>query len=225
MAKKDNDNFDFETEGKAKASLDLSFLKNLTKKQKGIILGAVIGIVLVIAIVVTCVLISANDSGNNSGNNAGNSNDNNNGTSIPEEISTLDISAVPKKIVYRVGDDPDYSGLSVYFKSEELPSGYIYYDLNPEEFTITGFDSTEPIEEQVITVECKGFTDTFTVKIEPALSVGVTLAGITMKALPTSFVSTILSSTSLILSSASVILLLVPSTVFFISFIALFSID
>ena len=37
-----------------------------------------------------------------------------------------------------------------------------------------------------------------------------------------SFISTILSSTSLILSSASVILLLVPSRVFLISFIALF---
>ena len=42
--------------------------------------------------------------------------------------------------------------------------------------------------------------------------------------LSVSFISTILSSTSLILSSASVILLLVPSRVFFffISFIALF---
>ena len=37
-----------------------------------------------------------------------------------------------------------------------------------------------------------------------------------------SFISTILSSTSLILSSASVILLFVPSRVFLISFIALF---
>ena len=37
-----------------------------------------------------------------------------------------------------------------------------------------------------------------------------------------SFISTILSSTSFILSSASVILLLVPSRVFLISFIALF---
>ena len=37
-----------------------------------------------------------------------------------------------------------------------------------------------------------------------------------------SFISTIVSSTSLILSSASVILLLVPSRVFLISFIALF---
>ena len=40
--------------------------------------------------------------------------------------------------------------------------------------------------------------------------------------LSVSFISTILSSTSLILSSASVILLLVPSRVFLISFIALF---
>ena len=40
--------------------------------------------------------------------------------------------------------------------------------------------------------------------------------------LSASFISTILSSTSLILSSASVILLLVPSRGFLISFIALF---
>ena len=40
--------------------------------------------------------------------------------------------------------------------------------------------------------------------------------------LSVSFISTILSSTSLILSSASVILLLIPSRVFLISFIALF---
>ena len=40
--------------------------------------------------------------------------------------------------------------------------------------------------------------------------------------LSASFISTILSSTSFILSSASVILLLVPSSVFFILFIALF---
>ena len=38
--------------------------------------------------------------------------------------------------------------------------------------------------------------------------------------LSASFISTILSSTSLILSSASIILLLVPSRVFLISFIA-----
>ena len=40
--------------------------------------------------------------------------------------------------------------------------------------------------------------------------------------LSVSFIFTILSSTSLVLSSASVILLLVPSRVFFISFIAFF---
>ena len=43
--------------------------------------------------------------------------------------------------------------------------------------------------------------------------------------LSTSFIYTILSSTSLILSSFSVILLLVPSRVFLISFIALFIIN
>ena len=40
--------------------------------------------------------------------------------------------------------------------------------------------------------------------------------------LSVSFISTILSSTSLILSSASVIVLLVPSRVFLVAFIALF---
>ena len=54
MAKKD-ENFDFDTEGKAKVSFDLSFLKNLTKQQKGIILAAVVGVVLVIAIVIVII--------------------------------------------------------------------------------------------------------------------------------------------------------------------------
>lgn len=190
MAKKDD--FDFETEGKGKFGFDLSFFTNLTKQQKGIILIAAVAVVLVIAIVVTVALIGAGANGGS--NNGGTGNGGNTGTGgensgdatpdIPEEITVMDIAALPNKLTYYVGDDPNYAGLSVYIKSEDLPSSHIKYEDHPEDFIITGFDSSEPNDELVITVECRGLTDTFTVKILPAPVVGVTLTGITMKVLP-----------------------------------------
>ena len=191
MAKKD-DNFDFDTEGKGKLSLDLSFFTNLTKQQKGIILIAAVAVVLVIAIVVTCIILGAGNTNNGTGNsgntnggtNGGITSDGNNDSDIPEEITVMDIAALPNKLTYYVGDDPNYAGLSVYIKSEDLPSSHIKYEDHPEDFIITGFDSSEPNDELVITVECRGLTDTFTVKILPAPVVGVTLTGITMKVLP-----------------------------------------
>ena len=185
MAKKEN--FDFETENKF--NLDLSFFKNLTAKQKETILMIAIAVVAVIVIVVIGVIVLTG--GNNSGNGgnggvtgdvAGDDSDiedggENNGdgeteggeggnVEIPEEITNFYVSSLPSKIVYYVGDEANYSGLIVCVKNPELGNLFIGYDSNPEDFTITGFDSSAPVEEQVITVECRGFTDTFTIKIE-----------------------------------------------------------
>lgn len=189
MAKKDN--FDFETESKPKSGISFDFLKNLTQKQKGIIIAAVVGIVLVIAIVVTIILIGANN--NNSGNggneanvnNPGNSeNDDENNNEMPEEITKFYISALPSKTEFTVGDPIDFSGLTVYVKSAEDESLYISYDDDPDAFIITGFDSSAPAEEQVITVECRGFTDTFTIKILEKDTGTARLVGITIDPLP-----------------------------------------
>lgn len=181
MAKKE-DNFDFETEGKAKG-FDLSFLKDLTKQQKGIILIAAVAIVLVIAIVITCVIIGAN------GGFGGNSNNNSTGGATsdglkPEEVTGISIATAPNKVEYFVGDAPDYTGLSVTLSSGR-GSERRYYDYNPEVFTITGFDSSEVNEALEVTVEVNGYKTSFTVKIQPVPEVGVTLVGITLKSLPT----------------------------------------
>lgn len=183
MAKKDNDNFDFETEGKAKVSFDLSLLKNLTKEQKGIILAAV-ATVLVVAIIVVCIALGANNNDNSNNNDGTGEGETVNDGTVPDEITKFYISSAPTKTLYYVGDNLDCTGLSVYVKSEELGSMYINYDADPDAFTITGFDSSAPAEEQVITVECQGFTDTFTIKIL-ANEVGqASLKGITIDPLP-----------------------------------------
>ena len=169
MAKKDNDNFDFETEGKAKVGFNLDFLKNLTKQQKGIILIVAVAVVLVVAIVITCIALGTND-GSNDGNGGVNNGENNDGTydgeGVPDVITYFYISTIPAKTSYYVGDIVDYTGLTVYVKSSDGASLFINYNDDPEEFTITGFDSSAPVEEQVITVECKGFTDTYVIQIK-----------------------------------------------------------
>ena len=164
MAKKE-ENFDFDTEGKAKFSFDLSFLKNLTKQQKGIILIAAVAVVLVIAIVVTCIALGANGGNGGSSNGGTNIGGENNGDEVPDEISVFYISSTPTKISYVVGEEPDYSGLTFYMKSEATGSIFISYNSDPDAFTFSGFDSSAPVDEQVITVECNGFTDTFKISV------------------------------------------------------------
>ena len=186
MAKKDTDNFDFETEGQAKekSSFDLAELfKNLTKQQKGIILAAVIGIVLVIAIIITCIALGT--SNNNTDNNGDTSEGENiNDGTVPDEIIIFYISSAPTKTLYYVGDQFDWTGLSAYIKNEETGSMYINYDADPDAFTITGFDSSAPADELVITVECRGFTDTFTIKVLEKDVGQASLVGITVNPLP-----------------------------------------
>ena len=194
MAKKEN--FDFETEDKFK--LDFSFFKNLTQKQKETILMIAIAVVAVIVIVVIGLLVLTGGNGNNNsngnvgGNTGSNSSsekgeeDNTSGGegTMPDEISVLQISLLPTKTVYYVGDEPNYDGLYVYIRDGNGESKYIYYVNDPDAFTFSGFDSSAPTEKQVITVECRGLTDTFTVEILPAPESDANLVGISMKTLP-----------------------------------------
>ena len=183
MAKKDNDNFDFETEAEGKGKLDIAqFFKNLTKKQKGIIIAAVVGVVLVVAIVIVCILLTRNtgSSGIGGTNNGGNINNGENNIEIPDEVADFYISSSPTKTVYYVGDVADYSGLIVYIDGKSDEDMTIVYNVNPELFTITGFDSSEPVDEQVITVEVDGHTTTFTVKIKAIDSTNPVLQSITV---------------------------------------------
>ena len=189
MAKKDD--FDFETEGKGKFSLDLSFFTNLTKQQKGVILAAIAAIV-VIAIVVVCVLIGANSNSNNGGNSNGNNDfngesnsDNNTQDGIEsDDIENMYVSTQPNKLVYYVGDLPDYSGLVVCINTISAGTCFESYDANPDAFTFTGFDSSAPVEEQQIIFEYKGKILSFNIKIIEVPSVSSVLQSIYIDPMP-----------------------------------------
>lgn len=189
MAKKDG--FDFDTGSKGKFSLD--FLKNLTKKQKEIIFIAVVAIVIVALVATVVVLIASVNSGNGSGlvgifgggssedggesGEGGGGNDETSLPTIPDAITRFYISSVPNKTTYYLNQAPDYSGLVFHLISEEFDT-VISYDDNPDAFTITGFDSSAPIESQTITVECKGYTDTFNITIKERENPAATLVSI-----------------------------------------------
>ena len=183
MAKKDNENFDFETEGKAKVSFNLDFLKNLTKQQKGIILIAAVAVVLVIAIVITCIALGANSGNNGNDNSGGNSDGGNNGP-INGELTTFYIASSPIKKIYYVGEFPDYTGLSIFVRGSYGGGTYIEYTDNPEDFTITGFDSSVVNDEVTITVEYAGVTDTFSIKVIEMPTVPPTLVSISIDPMP-----------------------------------------
>lgn len=103
----------------------------------------------------------------------------------PEEIQADTINQIqvvsnPSKRQYFCNEPFDQTGLEVYaFKQ----SGS-YIILDPDEYTITGFDSSVAVEHQVLTVTYKGFTDTFTVTIKEPFAVEPTLESITMGTLP-----------------------------------------
>ena len=175
MAKKDNDNFDFETETESNGKIDLvGFFKNLTKQQKGIILAAVVGVVLVVAIVIACIIIGANNNSNNGETNSGNGGtsqggsdggDGSHGGNMPDEILDFQVSSPPHKTVYYVGEELNCDGMNLYFRNSDDKSEYIYYADDPDAFVITGFDSSVPMKNQVITVSTRGFSATFSVAI------------------------------------------------------------
>lgn len=172
MAKKDG--FNFDTGSKPGFSLD--FLKNLTKKQKEIILIAVISVVVVAIIITVGILVASSGTGNGGvlggifgggssedGEGAGGGGDDE--SKMPTQILEFHVAAPPTETVYYVGEEINYDGLFFYFRNSDDRSEHIYYSDSPGDFTITGFDSSAPAEKQIITVECKGFTDTFTVTI------------------------------------------------------------
>ena len=171
MAKIDNENFDFDTEAKAKPTLDLSFFKNLTQKQKETILMIAIIIVAVVVIVVVGVLMLGNNGSGNDNNPSGNggvgeSGDEGDNEEVPEGVQLFSIASVPTKTVYFVGDELDCSGMYINYRDANYDSYYIYYDDDPDAFEITGFDSSVPVARQIITVTCQGMSDTFVVEIK-----------------------------------------------------------
>lgn len=169
MAKKDTENFDFETESEGKGKFDLvGFFKNLTKQQKGIIIAAVAALIVVIAVSVVLVVIGSNGgftgNDNENGDNKGPITED--GGVAAADISQIYLGATPRKIVYNVGDDYDSSDLVVIVMLNDGTNHILYYEEHKEYISITGFDSSAPAENQVITIEYKGFTCTYNITVK-----------------------------------------------------------
>lgn len=203
MAKRDN--FDFETENKFKFNLDfldkIKFLNKFTESQKKLLFFSAILIVVVVIICAVLLIVSATggfSGGNNIGGNIGSGGSNDGGDeggseggndlSIYGEITGFHISIEPKTN-YTVGDSPVYTGLCVGFETTGAGTVYVYYEDDPENFTITGFDSSKAVESQTITVTYGGHTDTFTIKVSKVTSASATLTGIRLDPAPPAEVS------------------------------------
>ena len=75
--------------------------------------------------------------------------------------NTATLQSAPTKTTYYVGDTPSWDGLALKITS---PNG-TSMTYGPNSCTITGFDSSKPAENQVITVKYQNHTATFTVTI------------------------------------------------------------
>ena len=162
MAKKDNDNFDFDTESEGKGKFDLvGFFKNLTKNQKGIIIGVAVAVgVIILAIIIASIIGGSKGNGFGGIFGAG-------GSSGSNEITHIYVSTPPNKTTYSIGEEIDYSGLSIVVNTLSFRSETVFYDEHPEDFTFSGYDNSAAITNQVITVTYKGFSTTFKIDIEP----------------------------------------------------------
>jgi hypothetical protein len=96
------------------------------------------------------------------------------------QLKEIQIAHNPNKLTYYCDTPFDSTGLMVY----SLTNGGAFTKLDLDDCTITGFDSSAPVEDQVITVTYKGFTATFTVDIKEEQPTIPMLESITMETLP-----------------------------------------
>ena len=95
-------------------------------------------------------------------------------------VKEIQIARNPERMTYYCGMPFDPTGLSVY----SLTHAGTFTQLNLDECTITGFDSSVAVEAQVITVTYKGFSDTFTIQIKEEPVGDPVLESIEMGTLP-----------------------------------------
>lgn len=96
------------------------------------------------------------------------------------EIKEIQISRLPERHVYYCGMELDTAGMVVY----SVTNSGKFTELDLDACTITGFDSSVPVESQTITVTYKGFTATFTVQIKAPESATPMLVSIKIGTLP-----------------------------------------
>lgn len=157
--------------------------------KKALIIGISIAVaVLLIAAIIAVVIISNSSSGGNAGNNGNNGNNGNIienifGNGNKEEDNTLKeikVTRYPDKVSYYCGEWFDKTGLMVY----QLTNGGAFTMVDIDKCTITGFDSSAPVEQQILTVTYEGFTATFPVTIKEAPKPVPSLVSVVLETMP-----------------------------------------
>ena len=78
-----------------------------------------------------------------------------------KQIKNISVSSTPYDTQYYVGEELNTEGLSI----QVIRNNKEFYFVDASKCNITGFDSSKPVERQIITVSYKDFTCTFTVSI------------------------------------------------------------
>ena len=125
-------------------------MKLQSKKSKRLtVIAIVVAAIVLVALIVGAILLLAIG--------------NNDEEHQPTDMINIVVSSYPKRTYY-VGEKFDPTGTKIQVLTYDMAyTSFVEYG----SLTFSGFDSSAPVEEQVITVSYKGFTATFTVEILP----------------------------------------------------------
>lgn len=96
------------------------------------------------------------------------------------KVKSITLSSTPYDTEYFVGEELDCEGLLIVATKNNEETFYV----DIKDCTITGFDSSSPVESQTITVNYKGFVVTFTVTIKQIAEETPILVAISLETLP-----------------------------------------
>ena len=128
-------------------------MKLQNKKSKRLtIIGIVVAAIVLIALIVGAILLLAGG--------------NNEDEHQPTDIINILVASYPERTYY-VGEEFNPTGTKIQVLTYDMAyTSFVEYD----SLTFSGFDSSVPVDGQVITVSYKGFTTTFTVDIKEPVS-------------------------------------------------------
>ena len=112
------------------------------KAKKIILISLAVVLVLVLAVVIAAILLLG-------------------GSGSTDAVPTFTIQSLPDKTTYYVGDTPNWIGFQAVLTTAQGNA----VTLSASNCKITGFDSSKPADNQVILVQYKEYTASFTISI------------------------------------------------------------
>lgn len=105
-------------------------------------------------------------------------------SSSSDQIDKVYVTAFPK-LQYYVGEDADYSGLTIAISRRNGKIKYIEYnEENKNKFNFQGFDSSKPVEEQKIIVKYEEYSTVYYIVVKEIVKPTPVLINIKISVLP-----------------------------------------